>query len=834
MVSGGFLLCSFVALSENFEFVLFGMKSSERKRMSCWNRRVWLVVCGLLLWTGSLLLTACPGGVDEPGVEPSLEPGREIVREIGETTQDDRDAAVDRREGPDGGPDGGADTSPDIPLPDIPRTDRPYGLTQRKANSTCKLDGEPDTVESLQVVQAFPNLTFSQPLYITHAPDGTNRLFVVEKTGRIYVFDNQNNTRTKTLFFDLSRRVFTRSEAGLLGFAFHPNFKVNRLIYVYYSALNSNPRMPHSSFVSSFRVEARNPSKVDMSTETVLMEIEQPYNNHNGGMIAFGKDGYLYISVGDGGSANDPLNHGQNLNSLLGAILRIDVDKKENGKNYAIPKDNPFVGQAGAKPEIWAYGLRNVWRFSFDRLTGDLWAGDVGQKTKEEIDLIVKGGNYGWRTMEGTLCFRPATNCNKKDLILPVFEHGRGDARSITGGYVYRGKKFASLYGSYVYGDYVTGKIWGLRYDGKAVTRQGLLVDSFRKLVSFGEDKDGELYFVDIVQGRIYTFETRGAQASKFPRLLSNTGCFSDLKTMKPAAGVVPYNVISPLWSDSIDKQRWLALPGTSSIKFAVDKPWQFPEGTVIIKHFSWLLTRGDAKSRRKIETRFLVKRNGDWRGYTYLWNDEQTDARLLDNALVRTFVQNDPQDPAKSVTLKHTLPSRADCLSCHTVAAGRVLGVTTRQLNRDFDYGGVKDNQLRSWENIGLFGGALPKRPAALPKLFAMDDNNATVTQKVRSYLDSNCAGCHRPGVQGTASTNLLFGVPLKDTRTCNVVPDKGDLGVANARILTPGKPELSTLFLRMNRRDKEQMPNLGTALVHKEAIDLLRKWILGLQVCP
>ena len=322
-------------------------------------------------------------------------------------------------------------------------------------------------------------------------------LFVTEQSGRILVFPNQQDSTAATLFLDLSPLVSERnSEEGLLGLAFDPSFEDNGFFYVYYSA--SNPRR---SVLSRFSASENDPNTALVGSELIIMEIPQPAGNHNGGQLAFGPDGYLYVGLGDGGASGDPFNNGQNRTTLLGSILRIDVATASEGERYRVPLDNPLVGVANARPEIWAYGLRNPWRFSFDSQTGAMWAADVGQNSWEEIDLIQKGLNYGWNVMEGAHCFSPRSGCDETGLQLPLAEYGRAEGCSVIGGYVYRGTLLPSLVGAYVFGDFCSGKIWGLRYDGESVTEALLLVDSDLMITSFGVDRTGNLYIVSRNQG---------------------------------------------------------------------------------------------------------------------------------------------------------------------------------------------------------------------------------------------------------------------------------------------------------------------------------------------
>lgn len=352
------------------------------------------------------------------------------------------------------------------------------------------------------IVDAFPNLKFEQPVDIQTPRDGANRLFVLSQPGIIYVFENNPMSKTKEVFLDITNKVLYAGEQELLGLAFHPNYKENGLFYLDYTEDN-----PRRTVISRFRVRDDNPSKADTKSEEILLEIEQPYSNHNGGQIAFGPDGFLYISLGDGGSGGDPQNHAQNLKSFLGKILRIDVDRKSNDKNFTIPDDNPFKGNNyGHKEEIFASGLRNVWRFSFDD-KGNLWGADVGQNKWEEINIIEKGKNYGWRIMEANHCFNPENNCDTTGLVLPIWEYGHDDLGgfSITGGFVYNGKSAPGLTGKYVYADYVVGKIWTLEYNNGKVNNS-LLIDTDFLISTFGVDENNELYFADHNQGKLYRF----------------------------------------------------------------------------------------------------------------------------------------------------------------------------------------------------------------------------------------------------------------------------------------------------------------------------------------
>ncbi len=338
--------------------------------------------------------------------------------------------------------------------------------------------------------EAFPNLSFTRPVDLQYAPDNTNRLFVIEQAGIISVFPNDTNVNAKKTFLDVKSRVQSLgNEQGLLGLAFHPQYHSNGWFFVNYTASN-----PERTVISRFTASS-DPDKADASSELVILTFAQPYSNHNGGQLAFGPDGFLYIATGDGGSGGDPQGNGQNRSALLGKILRINVDKQENGNQYGIPADNPFAGNSsGFREEIFAYGMRNPWRFSFDAESGRLWAGDVGQNSYEEIDIIVKGGNYGWNTMEAKHCYSPSTNCNSTGLILPVWEYGRGQGISVTGGHVYRGPTLSELKGQYIYADYGSRWVWALNYSDSNNPVNTALVRADFEISSFGIDQNRELY----------------------------------------------------------------------------------------------------------------------------------------------------------------------------------------------------------------------------------------------------------------------------------------------------------------------------------------------------
>ena len=381
--------------------------------------------------------------------------------------------------------------SADTPTAPAPAVDTPEPVEARP-------------LAAVELEPAFPGLEFDRMVLLTYPDDDSGRLFVVLQPGRIMVFENDPGVESARTFLDIRERVNdSGNEEGLLGLAFDPAFAENGHFYVNYTA--SGPRR---TVVSRFSVSAGDPDRADPDSELVFMEVAQPYRNHNGGHIAFGPDGMLYVGLGDGGSGGDPRGNGQDTSTLLGSILRIDVSALDETGGYAAPPDNPFAGDDGAaRGEIWAYGLRNPWRFSFDRETGDLWAADVGQNQYEEVDIIRPGLNYGWNVMEGSHCYR-REGCDTRGLEMPVAEYGRDGGCSVTGGYVYRGRRQPTLYGAYLYADFCSGKIWALRHDGAAVTEQMLIADTGLSISSFGEDATGEVYVLTF-EGAVYRFAWR-------------------------------------------------------------------------------------------------------------------------------------------------------------------------------------------------------------------------------------------------------------------------------------------------------------------------------------
>jgi len=691
-------------------------------------------------------------------------------------------------------------------------TPEPFGLPPRLVNTQCRLDGDAGGGDPYEAVRVFPTLAFDEPADLVFAPGDPTRAYVQERPGRIRVVATDTGIGAPTPFLDLSARVVCCAEQGLLGFTFDPHFQDTGDFFVYYTLAD-----PKRTRLSRFTVKHNQPDQADVASEQVLLEVPQPTTNHHGGMLAFGPDGYLYMTVGDG-SGNFDLDEGfgQRLDDLNANILRLDVSASTPAAPYAIPPDNPFVGRSGARPEIWAYGFRNPWRISFDS-DGTLWIGDVQEASYEEINIGKPGGNYGWNRMEASHCMIPPSDCDDGTLIPPTFEYPHGNGLcAIIGGFVYRGAAHPDLVGAYLYADHCTGHVWALRYENGQVIENRRIASTGLNLTSIARGLDGEVWFTSLTGG-IYQLRTHEVTTtpSEFPATLSATHCFADLASRTPADGVIPYDLNAPLWSDGAHKRRWLVLPGVAPIGFTSDDFWDLPVGTILIKEFlvdgvadpAVSPSAADAGPARPIETRFLTKGDAGWKGYSYRWNDATA-----------TRMQS------------WYYPSRSDCGTCHNAAAGGSLGLQTGQLNRSYDYDGIVDNQLRAMEHIGLFGGSLPERPDALPRYVALTDESIPIETRVRSYLQSNCAHCHRPGGPSAAVMDLRVTTPLAATGMLDVAPTRGDLGIANPAIVRSGDPETSVLYQRMKVRGPNQMPPIASSVVDAQALDVVRRWIISL----
>ena len=680
-----------------------------------------------------------------------------------------------------------------------------FGLEQRQPLQGLTFPTGLPQPTALQPAPAFPALVFDAPVLLTAPPDGSDRVVVGQQGGLVRIFANTPAASSATTFLDLTAVVQSGGEEGLLGLCFHPDYVHNGWFYVYYTRGG-----PRRSVLSRFTVSSQDPNVADPQSEQVLLQIDEPFSNHNGGSLCFGPDGKLYVSVGDGGSANDPMAQAQDLGSLLGKILRLDDDG-------GAPADNPFVGTAGARGEIWAYGLRNPWRTSFDRATGSLWVGDVGQDAVEEIDVVHRGDNCGWRVYEGGRSNLNPGGVPPSAFAAPIWSYTHNEGSCVIGGYVYRGSALPDFIGAYLYADNGTGRVYALVHDGVQALAN-TAVATVPSPTSFGEDEAGELYACSL-DGNIYKFTASGGGSGggTLPALLSATGLFTDLATLTPTPGLIEYDVNSRLWSDGAHKRRFVGLPNAAQLRFDPTAPFDFPVGTVLVKHFEIDTPSGV----RRLETRVLLHRTGGWQGLTYRWNTAGTDADLLLAGGDVTFTAS-PGGTSRQQTWH--FPSQNECDRCHTAAAGHVLGIQARQQNRDFAYASRTDNQLRAWNHIGLFTTDIgdPARYDAMPDPL---DTTASLARRARAYLAANCAQCHQPG--GGTPVDLDLRYDSTDLHAIGVAAASPVGGAPSGTRIVAGNKEQSDLWLRLARRDSFAMPPLGSSVVDDDAVLLIGAWI-------
>lgn len=722
-----------------------------------------------------------------------------------------------------GGSSSGPDPTPPPPPPAPPPAE-PIGLASRPSNTTCLAPTRTFASGGYTLQDAIPGLPdLPTPMKLIQPPNDATVWYALGRNGSIDRFAARADADSVERYLNLP--VTAIGEGGLLAAVFHPEWPATKEIFASYTIDSGGFRSRLSRLVITD--DSTLPAGY---TEQILLTVAQPFSNHNGGDLAIGPDGFLYLGMGDGGGSNDPGDNAQNTSTLLGNILRLDViDVPYPTPGYEIPAGNPFAANprcgpganAAACPEIFAWGLRNPWRISFDSGSGELWVGDVGQNAWEEINRVEgPGGNYGWPCREGAndhLTTRPG--CPNSGMIDPVFQYPHtGGGRSVTGGYVYRGTRLPALAGRYLFADFVTGQIWALRETSTGHTADEL-IDSPHGIHSFSQGNDGEVLVLAFAGGRVLQLQGGGGLVDdNVPDDLAATGCVDPAAPSRPADGLVPYAPVAPFWSDEAGKQRWLGLPNGGTIDVGADHDWAFPPGSVIVKHFEL--------DGRLVETRLFMRHpDGAWAGYTYEWNSQGTAATRLDGGAIRSIGGQD-----------WIFPSQSDCLTCHTEAAGFVLGLETAQLNGDFPYleSGVTDNQLRVFNHIGMFSVDVPEPLDQQPALVDPEDAGADLGERARAYLHTNCAQCHRPGGPTPTALDLRHDTPLAQTGACDSHPQAGDLGIDDARIIAPGDAARSVLVRRVDRRDAAGMPPLASSRVDQRGVALLSQWIDALDQCP
>ncbi len=761
----------------------------------------------------------------------------------------------------------------------------PHPIAQLQANwrtVPSRVVSSPDPPPPYRARRVLPALKPSFPVTVINEP-GSRRLLFIEQDKpygptRLCRTSNDPAGGQYETLLDLG--------GSCLSLAFHPRFHENGYVYI------------GGTRVTRYTFSREPPYKPDPQSKLTI--VEWGSGGHTGGAMAFGPDGMFYVTTGDGSSDSDKNLAGQGLDHLLSKVLRIDVDHPDEGRAYSVPADNPFVGVKDARPETWAYGFRNPWRMWIDHPTGQVWVANNGQDLWEQVYLVERGANYGWSVYEGGHLFNANRQLGPTPVSRPLFDHSHSEARSMTGGVVYRGSRLPELRGATIYGDYATGKIWGAKVEGSQVVWHKELADTLLSITAIGIDADGELLIADHQgnqEGGFYTLvpNDRPDTSGEFPRKLSQTGLFASVREHRFAAGMIPYSVNSPLWSDGALKERALYLPPTAEIVAPISnqsrpprgvpgseeparidvldgKGWNCPDRTVLVKSFALELEAGKPESRRWIETRLFTRQEGEWIGYSYSWNDEQTEATLVAReGLDRTY-EVKSSDGVTRQTWRY--PSRAECMVCHSRAANYVLGLSTAQMNREHDYGGLRANQLEVLESLGVLrvdaatvskaaksaqlealvaaglpataadevtkslaglpdqrpcrsSHLLPHQPEEYPRLADPYDAQQNVASRARSYLHANCAHCHVASGGGNAQINLLSGLPLPKMKLIDEKPLHDTFGLDDARLIVPGHPERSVLLHRVAMRGRGQMPQVATSVVDRQAVELLREWI-------
>ncbi len=703
-------------------------------------------------------------------------------------------------------------------------------------------------------------------LSITPEPRGT-RVFVAEQSGRIFTLTaSDEGLESKSLFMDISSQVLSGQDSGLLGFAFHPAYNNAGNASAAYFYLYYTHQREGADYLRLSRFSGA--ATGDVGSELVMFEQQLGEMMHRGGGMVFGDDGFLYLAIGDLGwkALSQEIT-----DRFSGGVLRLDVDMQGgaishaprrtladtgqgfSGVGYFIPSDNPFLDDAGGTlEEYYALGSRNPHRMTKDRATGIMYIANVGSNSgdkREEINVLVKGANFGWPFREGTLD-RPDLMARPVDIIgtltdpIHEYQHTSGDGCSVIGGYVYRGSKLPSLTGQYLLSDYCSKKVWALNVAAGDASVKTEILSLPHNPITFGEDASGEIYAG--VQGWHPVYKLvpgENTAGVEIPALLSKTGAFSDLSALTPANGMIPYKVIAPLWSDGAEKLRWMAIPNDGThdsageqIIYSEEDEWGFPEGSVFIKHFELALDEQNPAVRRRLETRFLVHgEGGQYYAFTYKWNDAGTDASLLETALVESLTITQVDGTTRQQNWNY--PSRSDCFVCHTNAAGTVLGPKTRQLNSTLTYPatGLTGNQVESLNHINLFDPVVDINGlASVLTSRNLSDEFATLEDRARSYLDANCAGCHQPEGGPRSTFDLRMQVAMDDTGLIDgeVIED---LGIAGAKVVVPGDPDKSILYQRLQQvGTSTAMPPLAKNKLDDAAVTLIRDWILSMEPLP
>jgi hypothetical protein len=714
-----------------------------------------------------------------------------------------------------------------------------------------------------------------------------NRIYVGSRDGLIVSFDNQPAVNAAETFLDLRDRVAVVWDGGFLGLVFHPDFgkpssPYRKTFYVYYSSHcpldvsrdmpdldacdDQYPRTSTAGFFGTYlrlsRFEVFDDALVgDPSTEQALINIRLYNDSHRGGGMVFRNDGHLYVTIGEQfrfDTAQDIVD------TLEGGSVRLAVDVTDNGdgtwicpagshqprrafdtsdeisgQHYCIPDDNPWLDVGGGIfEEYCSIGHRNPHRLARDPLTDRLWSGEIGAATREEINVIECGNNYGWPFREGLVAgVRPEPPSYLGTLTDPVIDFTRDEAQAIIGGYVYRGSRLPELFGFYLAGDYATNKVWAIALDENTMTATKLYLADFTagNLATWGQDNSGEVFMGDVAStGPLYTLEQIDEPVPDAPALLSQTGAFADLAAAVPSSVWVHYGLNQPFWSDGALKTRFIALPSDGTrdtpdeqIVFSTFDNWSYPTGTVLMKHFELPLDEADLTNTARLETRFMVLGDDDqWYGLTYRWRPDRSDADLLTTEETADYTIQRSDGGTRVQTWY--FPSRLDCLSCHRPRSGGALGPITHQLNGSFTNArtGRTDNQLHAWNDLGMFSPPVGDDTIPmLPKSPSLGDVAAPLQDRARSWLDSNCSYCHQPG-EVNAGFDARFNTPFA-VQQFLWTGVHNDFGIPGTVVIYPGEPTLSAVWQRSAAVDSIAMPPLAKALAEEPAVDLLAAWI-------